>query len=99
VPEQGEEHDDDGVVHGEVGEVGADAKVGIIEAGRQPERVDVPKLAPGPARRQRRGAPCLGAGDEVERGGAAQGHLTSRGGGGDGAVLGHGRRRGRRCGG
>jgi hypothetical protein len=73
-----------------VGEVGADAEVGISEAGRQAERVDVAELAPGPARRQRRGAPGLGARDEV---GAAQGHPTRRGGGGDGAVLGHGRRR------
>uniref|UniRef100_A0A0A9CK53 Uncharacterized protein n=1 Tax=Arundo donax TaxID=35708 RepID=A0A0A9CK53_ARUDO len=96
VPEQGEEdddEDDDGVVHGEVGEVGAHAEVRVAEAGGQAYRVDVPELAPGPARRQRGGAPGLGAGDEVEGGGAPGGRPARGGGGGDGAVLGHGRRR------
>jgi hypothetical protein len=101
VPEEGEEdddEDDDGVVHGEVGEVGAHAEVRVAEARGQADGVDVHELAPGSARRQRRGAPSLGAGDEIERGGAAEGHGPSArgGGGGNGAVLGHGRRRRRR---
>lgn len=54
VPEQGDEddgQDDDGVVHGEVREVGAGAGVGVPEPPGHGQGPRVRELAPGPARR------------------------------------------------
>lgn len=104
MPQEGEEddgEDHDGVVHGVVGEVGAHPEVGVGEARRQAQGVRVRELPPRPPRGQRRRAPGLGAGEEVERGGPAAATEWERrrrgprggggGGGGDCAVLRHGR--------
>lgn len=69
MPQEGEEddgEDHDGVVHGVVGEVGAHPEVGVGEARRQAQGVRVRELPPRPPRGQRRRAPGLGAGEEVE---------------------------------
>nr|AAV59372.1 unknown protein [Oryza sativa Japonica Group] len=95
VPEQGEEHHGehhDGVVHGEVAQVGARAAVRAAEPARHGRRPRVGELPPRPPLRQRRRAARLGAGDEVERGGGggARGRPVRGRGGRDGAILRHG---------
>ncbi|KAL6004462.1 hypothetical protein ACLOJK_005015, partial [Asimina triloba] len=61
------EEDDDGVVHAEVAEVGADPEDGLAEAGREAEGVAMSHLVPWPAGDERRFCPLLCARDEVER--------------------------------
>ena len=65
--------DDDGVVHGEVGEIGADPGVGVSEAGRKAESVPVHHLLPWAARLQSFLQDLFLAGDEFEVGSSGRG--------------------------
>lgn len=64
--EKEDEEDDQGVVHEEVGEVGFEAREGVVEGAREGEAVDVEHLAPWAARAETGFETFLGACDVLE---------------------------------